>query len=173
MSSINLEYFNWLCDKIVQNNEQKSNEKLLKFLFNRDYIWVIPMDENRAGDGIWLRREFSSEKNYTKKPLSGEPCSVLEMLVALSIRIEDDVMYDWEMGDRTGDWFWIMVKNMGLLRSVLWDKCLENFHQRTYKNGGLGCPFRMKNMDEKEFEMFKKEELWNQFLDYLSENFEV
>lgn len=173
MSNINLEYFDWLCDKIIQNSEQKSNEKLLKFLFKREYIWVISMDENRAGDGIWLRRQFSLEKNYTEKPLSGEPCNVLEMLVALSIRIEDDVMYDWEMGDRTGDWFWIMVRNMGLLRSVLWDKCIEKFMHRTYKNGGLGCPFYMKNMDEKEFEKFKNEEIWNQFLDYLSEKFEV
>lgn len=173
MSTINLEYFNWLCDKIIQNDEQKDHIKLLEFLFNRDYFWVISMDENRAGDGIWLRRLFSEDRKYTEKPLSGEPCNVLEMLVALSIKIEDDVMYDWEMGDRTGDWFWIMVKNMGFFRSVLWDRCLEKFMDRTYKNGGLGCPFRMKNMDEETFEKFKTEEIWNQFLDYLSENFEV
>lgn len=173
MSNINHEYFDWLCNKISRDSGQKEHTKLLEFLFNRDYIWVISMDENRAGDGIWLRRLFSEEKNYTEKPLSGEPCSVLEMLVALSVKIEDDVMYDYEIGDRTGKWFWLMIRNMGLLRSVLWDRCIENFMRRTYKNGGLGCPFYMEKLDEEGFEKFKNEELWNQFLDYLSANFEL
>lgn len=40
--------------------------------------------------------------------------SVLEMLIALSIRLEEHIMDDPEIGDRTGQWFWNMITNLGL-----------------------------------------------------------
>lgn len=169
MNKIDKEYFIWLCDAVLEE-DGPDKTSLLKYLYNKEFVWIMPMDENRAGDGIWLRREFLSDTDYSPEHFEGKPCSVLEMLVALSIRIEDSIMYDWETGDRTGYWFWLIVNNLGLdddmdERSL--DRVLDIFMNRRYLNGGLGCPFPMPVLSSKEFENFKQEELWTQVLDYL------
>ena len=67
---------------------------LLMYLFNRDYIPACEMDVCRATDGINLRYRFASENNipYGKidAVFQGVSCSMLEMMVALAIRIEDN-----------------------------------------------------------------------------------
>ena len=168
----------WLCDIINEDDNCRDKSKLLKYLFEKEYIWVISMDENRAGDGIWQRREFLSSNGYSLSSFADKPCSVLEMLVALSIRIEDSVMYDWEEGDRTGFWFWHILDNLGLGEEFddyfdrqKVDKIIDIFLNRSYVNRGPGCPFFMSDLSPKEFENFKKEELWTQVLDYLRDAF--
>ena len=42
------------------------------------------------------------------------PCSVLEMMIALSMRCEEQIMDDPDIGNRTGQWFWDMIDNLGL-----------------------------------------------------------
>ena len=44
----------------------------------------------------------------------GVPCSMLEMMVALAIRIEEHIMEDRNMGNRVGQWFWSMIVSLGL-----------------------------------------------------------
>ena len=79
------------------------------YLFNRDYIPACEMDVCRATDGINLRYRFASENDipYGKidAVFQGVPCSMLEMMVALAIRIEEHIMEDRSMGNRVGQWF--------------------------------------------------------------------
>lgn len=114
------QYYDWLY-KIVCGEWEPRNlsfHRLLMYLFNRDYIPACEMDVCRATDGINLRYRFASENNipYGKidAVFQGVPCSMLEMMVALAIRIEEHIMEDRSMGNRVGQWFWSMVVSLGL-----------------------------------------------------------
>jgi len=54
---------------------------------------MLPMDGNRAEDGIDLRYRFGYEKEYEGSTiasyLDNSPCSVLEMLIALAFRAKN------------------------------------------------------------------------------------
>ena len=102
------QYYDWLY-KIVCGEWEPRNlsfHRLLMYLFNRDYIPACEMDVCRATDGINLRYRFASENNipYGKidAVFQGVPCSMLEMMVALAIRIEEHIMEDRSMGNRVG-----------------------------------------------------------------------
>ena len=92
------QYYDWLY-KIVCGEWEPRNlsfHRLLMYLFNRDYIPACEMDVCRATDGINLRYRFASENDipYGKidAVFQGVPCSMLEMMVALAIRIEEHIM---------------------------------------------------------------------------------
>ena len=114
------EYFNWLTYRI--NRESRSvgvsYETLLQHLHIIPFRYSVPMDENRATDGLDLRYEFAKSNEHiwpvedVMDYLFG-PCSVFEMMVALAIRCEE-TMDDAAIGDRTGQWFWGMITNLGL-----------------------------------------------------------
>ena len=57
--------------------------------------------------GVGLRYRYSI---YLKRDdvidILNEPCSVLEMILALAIRCEDTIMANVRYGDRTTQWFW-------------------------------------------------------------------
>lgn len=109
-------YKNWL-ERQMHAQEYRI---LFDFLYDIEFEWdySIPMDENRAKDGIFLREEFSSEESI-EEPISARywPCSFLEFLVALARRIENQVMYDPDSDTDASTWFWEMLGNAGL------DKC--------------------------------------------------
>lgn len=109
-SEINDKYFEWLYDLVCGNRYAKgiSYRKLLAYLHEVEFTYIISNDANRAEDGIDLRRRFPYGF-----ALNG-PCSVLEMLIALSIRCEESIMDDPKLGNRTGQWFWRMITNLGL-----------------------------------------------------------
>lgn len=103
-------YYSWLMD-VIDGPRQYS--RVLKHLRDIEYTWVNPMDENRAADGLELRYYYEDETGF--KCNLRTPCSVLEMLIALARRMEDDFMYDFELGyDRTDVWFWEIFSNLGL-----------------------------------------------------------
>jgi hypothetical protein len=79
------EYFNWLYDFVCFDRVGKFG-KLLSRLHDIEFKYRVKNDQNRASDGIALRRRFCHEHNCVDRIayLAG-PCSVLEMLIALSI----------------------------------------------------------------------------------------
>ena len=104
-------YFKWLI-KMAGNRLQYT--KLLDRLFNLEFIWDprIETDANRADDGLGLRLLYCAEN---RKLYEGPntPCSVLEMLLGLSYRIEIDIT--GEPGeDDFNRWFWVMIHNLKL-----------------------------------------------------------
>ena len=75
------------------------------------------MDESRAMDGLELRDRFAREKGFSYEEIEqllDGPCSVLEMMVGLALRMEISLMSNPEEGDRTGVWFWGMLVTMKL-----------------------------------------------------------
>lgn len=87
--------------------------ELLRYLFEVNYIWTIPLDENRAQDGIDLRCLYANLNNLTIDIFQDKPCSMLEMLIAFANRIENDFMGSAE-SDNTPRWFYQMLVSLGI-----------------------------------------------------------
>lgn len=169
------EYFEWLLDAVYGDRYTTHNSyrELLTYLHKVDFVCAHRRDQDRASDGIDLRRRFSLEYDFNDIPscLYG-PCSVLEMMIALAIRCEETIMGDVEYGDRTGQWFWRMLTSLGLdhmtdSRFDLDDAefIIDRFLNREYEPDGRGglfsisdCPVDLRNI-----------EIWIQMLWYLDE----
>lgn len=166
------EYKDWLFDIIRFDDYCDRYERLLLYLSGRQFTWFVDHDDNRAEDGFALRWKFSDEDFWTGRLPSR--CSVLEMMIALSMRCEDAV-YDPEEGDRVALWFWDMIENLGLMGmdNVGFDreycrKVVDRLLERRYEKNGAGGLFRTKNY---EIDM-RKSEIWYQMNIWLGENFE-
>ena len=171
---INL-YFNWLCDFVCfeRFSEEISYRKLLMFLHKTEFTYIIPMDANRAGDGVDLRWRFAYEHpDFRDAELYLEgPCSVLEMLVALALRCEETIMDDTRYGNRTSQWFWTMLRNLGL--GSMSDKYFDRkratnnimiFLNRDYEPDGTGGLFKIENC---KYDL-RDIEIWTQLNWYLN-----
>lgn len=170
---INDDYFEFLCELIDSNRFSKrvSYRKLLMRLHDIEFTWFVPYDDNRADDGVQLRRRFAlmrddmSLSNY----ISG-PCSVLEMMVALAVRCEETIMDDALLGNRTGQWFWGMIHNLGLspMSDYKFDRkyvddVIARLLNREYEPDGEGGLFRVRNCDGD----MRTVEIWCQLSWYL------
>lgn len=148
------EYFEWMyhiaCDGRFA--EENSYRKLLVYLHSREFTWTIPKDSNRAEDGKDLRWRFVYENHiHIDDELEG-PCSVLEMILALAIRCEESIMDDPAVGDRTGQWFWKMITNLGLggMSDRMFDieyaeDVVTRFLERDFAPDGQGGLFTIRN----------------------------
>lgn len=167
------EYFEWLynlvCDKKFA--DPISYRKLLAQLHSTVFIYSIPKDSNRAEDGIDLRWKFGLSKgDMGLSDYIDGPCSVLEMIVALAIRCEEDIMDDPHIGDRTKQWFWKMITNLGLgsMTDDQFDRqyvsdCITTFLNREYEYDGRGGLFTIRNCDTD----LRTVEIWYQLCWYL------
>ena len=167
------DYFEWLWN-FTKCRGHSQNRKIITLLHNIEFRYSIPMDANREEDGIDLRYRFITEvgipKNYQEVYgyLDG-PCSVLEMMIALAIRCEESIMDDPDIGDRTSEWFWLMMKNLGLDymsdrkfdRDIAEEK-ISIFLDRKYKRNGEGGLFVVNGGRD-----LRKVEIWYQMCWYL------
>lgn len=103
-------YFDWLCELINLRYDQY--EILIRELYSIDYIWVRPLDSDRAEDGLILRKTYHSSQGFSGS-LDDKPCSVLEVLITLA-QAMNFILDDDDRGDRTRIWFWELIKNLGL-----------------------------------------------------------
>lgn len=167
------EYFDWIYDMMcgIRYSKQISYKKLLMHLHSIPFIYSIPRDSNRASDGVGLRRRFALSRGYTniEEYLDG-PCSVLEMMVALSIRCEESIMDEPTVGDRTSQWFWGMIVNLGLGSMIdsrydahVVDEIINRFMYREYEPDGKGGLFRIPNCEQD----LRTVEIWYQLCWYL------
>ena len=176
---LNTEYFEWLCRWVYQSDYPQtiSYERLLTQLHDIEFKYVISNDRNRAEDGIALRYRFAiyrgngDPERYVVEALDG-PCSVLEMLIALAIRCEETIMDDTLIGNRTEQWFWTMLSNLGLAsayESVYDEKYVEcvinRFLNREYDSDGTGGLFKIRNCPDD----LRGIGIWRQLCWYLDE----
>ena len=175
--NIRNDYFEWLVDIACGNMyaEQISFNKLLTRLHQIEFKYLIPRDYNRAEDGISLRRRYvlTANPGYDYDYIIGElqgPCSVLEMMLALAIRCEEDYMDDPSIGSRIKQWFWVMIRNLGLgsmmdhlYDDVYVDGVIDRFLRRDYAPDGRGGLFTIENCD---FDL-RGIEIWYQMNWYL------
>lgn len=171
---IEIDYFNWLCDQIADKDFNPSQyQLLLGKLYHTIFRWVIQNDKNRALDGETLRLTYAEQTNQdilTVKMNLNFPCTILEMMIALSRRCEVEIMEDLFVGQRVGRWFKEMLSSMGLVYDVddLFDEqyvdyIIDSFLDRTYEANGDGGLFKMDNPPENMREI----EIWYQMNLYL------
>lgn len=176
---IKKDYIQWILDRAYNwCLPYGKYYKLIQYLHSREFIWDIPNDSNRAADGVDYRLRFADEnREYTYRDvylyLNEEPCTVLEMMMALSTKCEEHIMGDPDAGDRSGYWFFQMIQNMHMdqLEDDIFDKNIAEEHvdvmleRKYYPNGNGGLFIIQSNptIDMREIE------IWFQLNRYLNE----
>lgn len=171
---IRTDYFEWMYQLMCGGRFAKTitYKKLFTFLHNTEFTYFVPFDENRAEDGIALRYRYCVYHNceHLERYLDG-PCSVLEMMVALAIRCEERIMCDPEKGDRTGQWFWDMIRSLGLssMSDYNFDErevndAMQRLLNRQYNQNGKGGLFTIRGWKRDA----REAEIWHQLLAYLN-----
>jgi hypothetical protein len=171
------QYLKWLYHQVAstrQKNPARTYWSLLRHLFIKEYIWLIPNDDNRVEDGRDLRYEFIKECNVDPdREWLGIGCSVLEMLIGLSRRLA------FESDGESRDWFWALLDNLDLhrfndryydihkenkSRKVI-DEVIDQVVWRNYREDGSGGLFPLKHPRNDQRDV----ELWYQMSAYLLE----
>lgn len=162
-------YFSWLLGH-VENDRYKMDlredlDNMLYVLYETVFLVDprVPDDQNRVIDAyafreIYLDQLFDEELPYDF--VVREP-SVLEVLVALSVRCEMDIMRDDDLGDRTGEWFWSMMDGLELVEiAENGGDILGRLDDFMCHKCGLFC-------DNLDLKSVKKESLWSQLCRFL------
>jgi hypothetical protein len=171
---LNNEYFEWMC-QLVNSGRRSPYKKLLRHLHGIIFNYTIPMDGNRADDGIDLRYRFGFENQYPEPMiaefLDDRPCSILEMMAALAFRCEEHIMSDPDEGDRTGLWFWSMIRSLGLdemtdskFNPAYVNSIIFKFMNHDYERNGSGGLFTINDRPED----MRTVEIWTQMNWYLT-----
>lgn len=171
-------YLDWMCRLVCNNKYSKklSYKKLLHYLDTVEFVYILPLDGNRAEDGIDLRYRFGYECDHNNSIIASylddRPCSVLEMMIALAMRCEESIMDNPDYGNRMGQWFWNMIVNLGLgsmtddkFNPNFVDKVIHKFLYREYEPNGEGGLFTVNNPTRD----MRSVEIWYQMCWYLDE----
>lgn len=158
-------YVGWLEPQVGVDQRSKSYSHLVWLLGTTEFVWLVPHDNNRMMDGLDVRREF-----YDETGVHGDlgPCSVLEVLVALSRRLA--FIAD---GEPSG-WGWQLICNLELhkmsdpltpRKRAQAEEILETLIWRTYSPDGQGGFFPLAWPEQDQ----RKVELWYQMECYADE----
>lgn len=140
-------YFEWLIDSISNSTyDPEDYSKVLIELYNTEYLPLDPFDDSRVEDAISMR-EYNG---YGAQSKWG--ANVLEVLIALARRGEDQIMWDPDKEDRSGVWFWAILKNMHLTEypDIEYDEnavriIVDKFIFKEYEADGTDGPFYIPN----------------------------
>lgn len=163
----------WRCN--LQEKEINGLELVLEVLHNTEFTYVLNRDGNRFDDGMELRNDYEipcSCRKYIDEFMN-RPCSVLEMLMALAIRVDNEIIGD-PAEEHPERFFMEMIENLGLLRYRNYKfkmnevtKIIQLWMHRRFHKDGVGSPFPVKysRIDQRDFE------IWDQMNTYISENY--
>ena len=174
MTTLREDYYKFL-KRLIGEDRRTKYDKLLSYLFSKEFTYIIDLDGNREADGIELRYRFGYECDIPDAIIANEldntPCSVLEMMIALANRCEEDLMSDPRYGHRTADWFFIMIDNLGLssMKDIWFDEgyvkeVIDKFLYRQYEPNGRGGLFVLEGRRD-----LRNVEIWVQAMWYLDE----
>ena len=169
-------YYEWLVEYFCTDPEEDPRDfefrNLLEQMYRKNYYYVIQNDENRAEDGTYLRWMYHT--NYDS-PVPDGPCSFLEFLIGLSIRLSEMLAEGESLPPFL--YFWELVVNLGLDKYTdetygrdstvfMVDNIMINFMDRKYSRDGCGGLFPLTQPRGNQL----RKEVWYQAQDYLFEN---
>lgn len=163
-------YFEWLCDKIELDTKHTEYTLLITKLYRTPYSIITGLE----ADGIRIRKAAELREEYGDGIHPEIPVSCLEIMVSIALDAENMIMKDSKYGDRTAQWFWTMVENLGLLpytddnfKTYDVEDILGRFVNRHYRKNGIGSiAFSHKSKKD-----FRKLDIWQQFNIYLTERY--
>lgn len=173
------EYFSWLCNFIEAGYDRPYAvyRKLLWRLYLTPFTSLDIYDNDRAADGKQLRLEYGGRIFADEHENS--LCSMLEMMIAFSQRIEAPYLYKFNT-ERAYVWFWLMVQSLGLdsYQDDCWDDeqtnnpvdiCLCNFNYRARDSAGMMTNplFRLSSPEK------YNRTLWDQMMAWVTENYDT
>jgi hypothetical protein len=162
-------YLTWLYSQVKVVRTRRSSAtywNLFRQLFEIEFVWFVPNDDNRAADGRELRREWMTITGKEVDPdWLGLGCSFLELLIGLSRRLA------FEGGNDGPSWFWKLIINLELLgchdKSDFDPEYVEDVTHavifRTYDSNGNGGLFPLDHTNNDQ----RQVEIWYQLSEYL------
>lgn len=167
------DYLHWLEPQIrdEHTNPSKTYWDLLTLMFEKEFVWSVPHDDNRIVDGLDLRAEFANANHLrasARRSLGPYPCSFLEVLIGLSRRLA------FTAGGSAPGWACQLLSNLELHRMTdplsrpkqnRVHDILDVVIQRRYLPDGQGGFFPLAWPDDDQ----TKVELWYQMNAYISE----
>lgn len=151
--------------------------RLFDILHHIDFICVVERDENREADGVELRDDYNIPDDFDDCLVDDfleRPCSVLEMMIALAIKVDDEFIGD-PAEEHPEEFFMEMIKNLGLDKfrgnrykesDVI--RIIDRWLNREFDRDGTGSPFPVKESKRDQREL----EIWDQMNAYLRENYD-
>ena len=178
MAEMNDPYFDWLCIVvgIKKGSIHENFRRLAKELHENEFHAILKMDANRGADGMQLRVEFMNEHGEWGTATNRGPCTMLEFLVALSIRMSFLTGGEGN-GRQTEYYFWRMMDNLKLSRITddKWDYMNGEFfvedavwriNERQYSADGSGGLFPLRSLHGDQ----RGVEIWYQMNAWIMEN---
>ena len=163
-----MDYYSWLIRQLNISSDCNYT-KLLKKLFDTDFIYIMDRDQNRAEDGVELRQRYCETTGYGLS--MNRPCSVLELMISCAMHVEA-FMNSADYKDRTNVWFWEMITSLGLrsYNDIRYDELevttiLMRFMNRNYEPNGRGGLFTVINPEED----MRSVEIWYQLCWHVNE----
>lgn len=168
-------YFDFLSEMVEECNHQF----LLKKLHSIEFYSTVPNDDNRGEDGKRLRDIFEDREGIAVSSFIPDgPCTVLEMLIGVAIRMENEINGN-RQEKKMPECFWILLNNLELSyftdaeykhnpdNDEIITEIIDILLSRDYERNGVGglFPLRSYQRDQREIE------IWYQMMAWLQENF--
>lgn len=164
-------YLRWLESQLRDEHvpPTKTYIELSHLMAEKEFVFVIAMDNNRIVDGLDLRTHFANEHNLRsnfREDLG--PCSFLEVLIGLSRRMA------FIAGGQPPGWAWQLLTNLELDRMsdplsrrkhIKVQEIMDAVIWRTYSPDGMGGFFPLAWPDGDQTQV----ELWYQMNSYIEE----
>jgi hypothetical protein len=169
-------YLTWLYGQVANVKARARSRtfwSLLRQMYKKEFVWLVPNDDNRISDGRDLRYEFLAEHQDEQGDPEwiGLPCSMLELFIVLARAVA------FEMDDDMRIWFWHFIEVVDLERyndrdynkdaEEAIDETLDRIIWRNYSPSGKGGLFPLRDPKQDQ----RKVELWYQLNAYLLEQF--
>lgn len=162
-------YFQYLYDSVglPKRGRNRTYWKLFRQMYSSEFVWKLMKDSSRDEEGKELRWEFIKAAGLPRVEANWlyRPCSVLEMLIAVSRRLSTltsenasawfvQLLYNTHLNDFDDDHFDGNI-------SIIADK-LETLVWRTYSPNGEGglFPLRHPAEDQRNVEIWYQMNAW-------------
>lgn len=140
---------------------------IVNIMFAKEFVWLVPNDDNRIADGLDIRSEWEWFDNDEIVVDLG-PCSFLEVIIGLSRRMA------FITDESAEGWAWQLLTNLrlGKMRDPLSQYKIRKANDildvviwRNYNSDGSGGFFPLMRPRNNQREI----ELWYQMSEYIEE----
>lgn len=170
------QYYIWLTNWVAR--WRMTHSMLLAKLYDTPFRVTLTMDENRVGDGLALRTRFIYDSGLTSTERDMlkicRPCSILEIMIALILRFEEEYAVNEQDEDPINARFGYMLNSLGLAAdddtTYMGDQNRVNlillvFLDRAYHADGRGGLFYIPGAreDMRQIELWRQIMIWENY----------